>query len=980
MIMTTRHIIATVLLSMLPILLLAGPPDWQLNNTNDFGYSANLTAQLVIDGETRNNPLDQVACFYNGELRGSSFSQEVDGQVLHFLTVFSNQPIGEQMEVRVYLAQEDQVVIANELYPFAHLSVNGTLEAPYLVNASTDGDLLISMDALPPIRRMQGMAFPQLDMEDYLVQADEDPILWEVENSSNFDLSFQGSVLNIQLADPGFTGTESLTVTATEQTDNAYSAQAELVITVDGFYAGPQFDSIPSQHILPGAEFESFSLDTYETAYSGEALQFGYKPLPAPGQPQVLVSWVIDGSCLPNTMSVVAEAGYTPEFPMDAPGDRLAVFIDGELRGAASPKLIDGKPMIVMQVYHTEPAAEMELRYFNEELGRMMIAPGTFNFINGGSLGSPDDPFFIDFSPLGYELDAQTGAVDVFFRQEGWQGAELVQFSARDEGYPNELRDSIATYFCAGPDSDEDGLCDFLDPAPQDPCVPNPNSPSCDADGDGLFADTDPDDNDPCNPTVEAILMELNDPGCEGGQGGSLSALISSPFCGDGRFAVSIIRTDGMTVTLSNSAADGDTLMVQGLPEGTYRLEIEPSEPGTCLFGPDCFPIVVDDFATLNPSDSEPPVLVCRQNTIAVGENETYVLQDSDVIDFQASSDACGITEVEFPDFVLSCEDVEQTYIFDVFASDAAGNTSQCQASITIVNDSELPDPWEPMDIGSQPQESDYRYNPCATQPGGTYIIETNANLSFGDEDNAGSISQERCGDLTFTVKVESVAGGFAGITLRDGDGPGAKQISLYTDLNFMRSESRVTENGNKQILVHSSPTGIWLRLRRSGNIFIAYASQDGINYQVVRALSMNMSNCVKAGLIAYSSGAGQAVKTVISSISLDGEAPFGTSPEAEVIQSQLPSHSVTSGYGEVDVRVAPNPNPGQFTVRLGQPLAHPVDMLLYDAAGQKLGERTLPAGSQIHEWQELQLSRGFYILELRDGQQLLGQTSVIVN
>ncbi len=79
-------------------------------------------------------------------------------------------------------------------------------------------------------------------------------------------------------------------------------------------------------------------------------------------------------------------------------------------------------------------------------------------------------------------------------------------------------------------DDDNDGIPDGEDPAPLDPCNPNPNALACDTDGDGIPDGTDTDDDgdgvidgedpaplDPCNPNPNALACDTDGDGIPDG-------------------------------------------------------------------------------------------------------------------------------------------------------------------------------------------------------------------------------------------------------------------------------------------------------------------------------------------------------------------------------------------------------------------------------------------------------------------------------
>ena len=625
-----------LLLLSIPLWARAQAPQWSAPNGSAFSYSANLTAVLELDGQVSLSANDQLAAFVGDEIRGKAMAVDLNGKVLHFMTIFSNVPTGEEIELRAYIAADDEVYTSISSFVFDQSSVTGSASTPYSVQLSSDGDLLISLDSLPTQARLQGLSFFPVPLRDYLNQADADPVSWSVSNSLYFQHLIAGDTLFLSVADPDWTGTDTLTITATEQTVNAYSASQNLVLTVEPGLNGPAFDSIPVQSVVTGQPFPSLMLGDYESSYTGNCLSYSYKPVPAIGMPEQQASWVIGGGGWPFTMSVLATTTYSPSFLFQSDEDKLGAFIGGELRGAASAQIINGQCLFTMQVYHTAIDGEIEFRYFSDSLKRIFVLPDTFDFVSGGQLGTPSQPQILDFSPLSYTLDSQTGALSVGLRVPGWEGVEEVQFRASDCSYPAELQDTVTVLFCSGPDTDGDGLCDQLDPDPDDACNPDALNGNCDADGDGVYADADPDDGDPCNPLIEVEVLSAAGPSCPEATDGHVEIGLTTPYCSGGHFDVYLGEASLPVQQLGSGQLLPDTFRVESLGAGTYSLRIELSEAGSCTYSSSCFPFITDSLAQLVSQDSLSPALFVDAGSGA--------LPASDTLEYFAGPEACGLS------------------------------------------------------------------------------------------------------------------------------------------------------------------------------------------------------------------------------------------------------------------------------------------------------------------------------------------------
>ena len=596
---------------------------WTQPNPGLFPFSANIIAQLRINGVAAHNPAHRIAFFDGSQLRALNNPVSVNGQTFHFFTLYDNQPAGTELTIRLFHADHQLVYDATTTFTFQQLTITGSLQQPFFIDVFTDGDLPPALDLLPAQRGMQGMSLAPLDLTPFLQQQDADPVRWEILPNPHFTAAFSGNSLQLSPIDPAWTGTASLSVVVTEISANAKADTASLSLQMLPAYLPPLFSDIPDQHILPGQAFSSFSLGDFEDNYTGDCLTFTATPLPVAQTPPAAPGWT-QPAVLPNTMSIAAVANLTPYFTFGSPGDQMAVFIAGQLRGLGTLQLADGKPFFFFQVYHTAQTADMHIRLYSSQLGQVLTAPVTFSFSANDVLGSPNAPISIDFSPLGVSLDPLSGQVDLSLRDSSWTGALQLEFAATDCNFPATFTDTELAAFCIGPDADQDGICDLLDPDPANPCIPNRINGRCDFDGDGLFADVDPDDNNPCLPGVDASVISLQQPSCRDATDGSMTIALLTPLCSGGRFEVSLVDQAGSTIPVAANALLPDTLSVAALDTGRYQLRIQLTQPGSCLYSPGCFPLLIDSFAILRSADTTPPgISLQREGGISIMPGDT---------------------------------------------------------------------------------------------------------------------------------------------------------------------------------------------------------------------------------------------------------------------------------------------------------------------------------------------------------------------
>jgi hypothetical protein len=111
-------------------------PDWYPPENMQYNMSVVCKVQLE-DGSFADGEEDLLAAFYNGQCRGiASPIAGMDG--MFFLTISSNQSVGEVMYFKVYFHGQSSIVDLNETISFTNLGEVGDLENPFIFTIAPD--------------------------------------------------------------------------------------------------------------------------------------------------------------------------------------------------------------------------------------------------------------------------------------------------------------------------------------------------------------------------------------------------------------------------------------------------------------------------------------------------------------------------------------------------------------------------------------------------------------------------------------------------------------------------------------------------------------------------------------------------------------------------------------------------------------------------------------------------------------------------
>ena len=359
--------------------------------------------------------------------------------------------------------------------------------------------------------------------------------------------------------------------------------------------------------------------------------------------------------------------------------------------------------------------------------------------------------------------------------------------------------------------------------------------------------------------------------------------------------------------------------------------------------------------------DNLPPVAVCKDATLTFnGEGELF-LQTEDVWDELSSTDNCGdVYFVEMAPFDMPCDNVGDIIPVTVTIEDGQGNIGQCIANVAVGG---LPCGWSYDGNGVNCPGStlaDYDAAAEAFFVSSTGCYDPN---HYRPTDAHGYVGTELCGDGEIIAKVDNVMGtGWAGISMRDGTESSEKMIQLMLDGVYLsRRELRQSTGGTA--FAHLMPTmgRNWLRLIRSGNIFGAYHSVDGVNWEVVLQTTINMDNCIDVGLITMNGNPSTPVTAIFTNVTTSFLDPLSAPEQPDMSNSMNLEKNKNSGGV-----VFPNPSKGQFEIQLNQPVHDRGQVRIVNHLGVVLQERTVEPQQQSSVQIDMTAyESGFYYLQI---------------
>ena len=213
------------------------------------------------------------------------------------------------------------------------------------------------------------------------------------------------------------------------------------------------------------------------------------------------------------------------------------------------------------------------------------------------------------------------------------------------------------------------------------------------------------------------------------------------------------------------------------------------------------------------------------------------------------------------------------TYSLTAVATDNQGaSTTSAPVSITINVSTSLPGPWVERDIGSVGVAGSSAF------VNGSYTVKGSGADVWSTADAFHFVYQPLAGDGEIVARVASIQNtsvwAKAGVMIRETTAANSTYAyMLVSPTSGVAFQRRLTSGAGA---VGTTVTGIaapvWVRLQRSGNVFTAYRSADGVTWTVVGSATISMAASVLVGLAVTSHNNGVSCAAVFDHV-------FATTP-----------------------------------------------------------------------------------------------------
>lgn len=416
-------------------------PGWEVN-PNLYQYSTTVTSKILLNNGTIPDGEVLLGAFAGNEVRGTATPLAFNGEKYFFLTVYTNSP-AENITFKVYFGSTDTVLIATEQLAMVANGVYGSLSEPYLIHTFFQFNHTPVVAGIPDQSIEKGSLFTQINLNNFLNEQDNDPVVWSYRNNRYVEVTVAGSLASI-LYPADWTGKDTVIFRATENTAQSLFGEDTVVFTVLRTDNAPSFSNISGQVVGQNLAFSPVNIRSYITEPDGDSIAISYAYV-AGGITNPVPTWSIEPSQFSSTMTITAEVIF-PGITTDGTDNLLAAFSGNQFRGVASGINYMGKQLFFLTVYANNLSDTIMFRYYNASVQKTVAVAQKEIFESNAVLGTPLLPIALQAGNIIVSISGD-GIATLSRPDPTWYGSERVRFIVRDIGTLHTYQDTVSAVY-----------------------------------------------------------------------------------------------------------------------------------------------------------------------------------------------------------------------------------------------------------------------------------------------------------------------------------------------------------------------------------------------------------------------------------------------------------------------------------------------------------------------------------------------------
>jgi hypothetical protein len=422
-------------------------PDWDID-VSAYEFNAGVIARIIVNNEPDYDLSSILAAFCEDECRGLANPILFGDDAIYFLTVYSNHN-GQQINFQLFQAETELVIELQENIIFEYNQIYGSVLEPLELHGFVNYDHPPYVSGIPDQTIGYEDSFNAVSLNDYLTELDGDQIVWSANEYTNLQVEISDNIAVITRTDPEWTGSETITFTATDQTASALCGSDSALFTVLNPDHPPLINDIPDQSIPMNQDFEMINLNQYLVEIDGDTIRWEYHfadntlPQPVPVWQAIPANYELTMSM---TIQVISE-GY----PAEGSDNLLGAFCDNECRGIAYGQSALGGWLYFLTVYASTSGDEISFRFYDCDQQKELPVCEIVNFTANGVIGNPLEPYLLHAGNLLININ-DSDQVEISIVDPSWFGSQTVIFTASDQNTDAGYADSDDVTFSVLPD------------------------------------------------------------------------------------------------------------------------------------------------------------------------------------------------------------------------------------------------------------------------------------------------------------------------------------------------------------------------------------------------------------------------------------------------------------------------------------------------------------------------------------------------
>ncbi|MFQ6609704.1 MAG: hypothetical protein ACE5D7_02775, partial [Fidelibacterota bacterium] len=397
--------------------------EWVVNPSG-FENNGSIVARILVNGVVDGSANDQIAAFVDGEIRGvtNGIYFSLNDIYLFPLTVYSNENSGEILTFQYYRASDDQIFDIDETLEFTSNMYFGSPVSPIDFHTGTSGQVdCMGVEGGSAYFDQCGICDDDPNNDNETCSGCTDP------TANNFDpnaivddgsCSYTDNNWQINPAEFEFSGAVIAQVSV-DGIDSGSSGD-QLSAFVDGEIRG-----VTDAIFYPPGGYYVFMLTIYSNTVSGEVVTFQFldsetglvytisetvnfssnmiegsvdSPLQFNGA-LYGPPWQVDPFQFENSGNMIAVIYMDGSLFSTETADKVAAFVDGEVRGVANGFYFPpgGDNVFMLTIYSNATSGEtLSFQFWDSSTDEIYDIENQASFTSNMLLGNPGSPYELD--------------------------------------------------------------------------------------------------------------------------------------------------------------------------------------------------------------------------------------------------------------------------------------------------------------------------------------------------------------------------------------------------------------------------------------------------------------------------------------------------------------------------------------------------------------------------------------------------------